>query len=93
MKVNGVRRYVERAVDQHGQIIDILVSPHRDANAARRFFRRALATLKVTPTEVVTDASPVHPRVLDDLVPAAWRHVEQYENNRIEADHSRLNTG
>jgi uncharacterized protein YbjT (DUF2867 family) len=49
-----------------------------------------LATLKVTPTEVVTDAAPVYPRVLDELVPAAWHHVEQYENNRIEADHGRL---
>jgi transposase-like protein len=88
VRVNGVSRYVYRAVDQHGQIIDILVSPHRDANAARRFFRRALVTLKVTPTEVVTDAAPVYPRVLDELVSAAWHHVERYANNRIEADHS-----
>ncbi len=42
------------------------------------------------PTEVVTDAAPVYPRVLDELVPAAWHHVERYANNRIEADHSRL---
>ena len=68
----------------------MLVSKRRDADAARRFFQRALTTLKVTPTEVVTDAAPVYPRVLDELVPAAWHHVEQYENNRIEADHSRL---
>ena len=60
------------------------------ADAARQFFHRALGTLKVTPTEVVTDATPVYPRVLDDLVPAAWHHVERYANNRIEADHSRL---
>jgi IS6 family transposase len=31
----------------------VLVSTRRDADAARRFFRRALSTLKVTPTEVV----------------------------------------
>ena len=90
MRVNGVWRYVYRAVDQHGQVIDILVSKRRDAAAARRFFTRAMATLKVTPTEVVTDAAPVYPQVLDELVPAAWHHVEQYANNRIEADHSRL---
>jgi transposase, IS6 family len=46
------------AVDQHGQVIDILFSKHRDGQAARWFFRRALSTLKVTPTEVVTDAAP-----------------------------------
>jgi len=90
VKVNGVWRYVYRAVDQHGQVIDVLVSAHRDGEAARRFFQRALTTLKMTPTEVVTDAAAVYPRVLDELVPAAWHHVEQYENNRIEADHSRL---
>jgi transposase-like protein len=89
IKVNGVC-YVDRAVDQHGQIIDVLVSKCRDGDAARRFFRRALTTLKATPSEVVTDAAPVYPRVLGELVPAAWHHVEQYENNRIEADHGRL---
>src|SRR5215468_3472952 len=63
--------------------------PQRDA-AARRFFQRALATLKVKPTEVVTDAAPVYPAVLDELIPSAWHHVERYANNPIEADHSRL---
>ena len=90
VKVNGVWRYVYRAVDQHGQVIDILVSKRRDAHAARRFFTRALSTVKVTPSEVGTDAAPVHPLVLDELVPAAWHHVERYANNRVEADHGRL---
>jgi len=40
VKVNGVWRYVYRAVDQHGQVIDVLVSSRRDADAARRFFDR-----------------------------------------------------
>jgi transposase-like protein len=62
VKVNGVWRYVYRAVDQHGQVIDVLVSKRRDQEAARRFFCRALTILKVTPTEVVTDAAPVYPR-------------------------------
>jgi IS6 family transposase len=69
VKVNGVWRYVCRAVDQYGQVIDVLVSARRDAGAARRFFRRALATVKVTPSEVVTDASTVYPAVLDALPP------------------------
>ena len=58
VNVNGRWRYVYRAIDQHGQVIDVLVSARRDAAAARRFFTRALRTLKVTPTEVVTDAPP-----------------------------------
>jgi transposase-like protein len=87
VRVNGTWRYVYRAVDQYGQVIDVLVSARRDAAAARRFFRRALSTLKVTPTEVVTDAAAAYPAV---LIPSAWHHVEQYANNPIEADHSQL---
>jgi transposase-like protein len=89
VKVNGVWRYVYRAVDQYGQVIDVLVSIRRDADAARRFFQRALSAWKVTPSEVVTDAASVYPAVLDELIPSAWHHVEQYANNPIEADHSR----
>jgi transposase-like protein len=46
--------------------------------------------LKVTPSEVVTDAAAVYPAVLDELIPSAWHHIEQYANNPIEADHSQL---
>jgi IS6 family transposase len=90
VKVSGVWRYVYRAIDQHGQVIDVLVSARRDAVAARRFFTRALKVLTVMPVEVVTDAAAVYPAVLADVVPAAWHHVEQYANNPVEADHGRL---
>jgi IS6 family transposase len=84
-----VWRYVYRAIDQHGQVVDVLLSGRRDASAARRFFSRALRTLKVIPTEAVTGAAPVYPGVLDDLMPA-WHHAEQYANNPVEADHGQL---
>jgi transposase-like protein len=90
VKVNGVWRYVYRAIDQYGQVIDVLLSARRDAAAARRFFTRALRMLKVLPSEVVTDAAPVYTGVLDEVVPSAWHHVEQYPNNSIEADHGQL---
>jgi transposase-like protein len=28
--------------------------------------------------------------VLDELIPSAWHHIEQYPNNPIEADHGQL---
>jgi transposase-like protein len=90
VKVNGVWRYVYRAIDQYGQVIDVLVSVRRDANAARRFFQRPLRTLKVKPSVVVADAAATYPGVLDELMRQAWHHVEPYANNPIEADHSRL---
>jgi transposase-like protein len=46
--------------------------------------------LKVIPSEVVTDAAPVYPVVLAELLAAEWHHVEQYANNPIEADHGHL---
>jgi transposase-like protein len=90
MKVAGHRRYVYRAVDQFGQVIDVLVSARRDAMAARRFFEQAISATKVTPMEVTTDQAPSYPAVLDALLPAAWHRTEQYGNNRVEADHGRL---
>ena len=38
VKVAGVWRYVYRAVDDEGQIIDVFVSPKRDIAAATKFF-------------------------------------------------------
>ena len=89
VKVAGRWTYLYRAVDQHGQVIDVLLSTRRDAAAARAFFTRAM-TFGPTPVEVTTDRAPVYPRILEDLEPAARHVTEQYANNRIEADHGRL---
>lgn len=81
--------YLYRAVDQHGQVIDVLLSARRDLAAARLFFIRALRAGPV-PAEVTTDRAPAYPRVLDALIPSALHTVEQYANNPVEADHGRL---
>ena len=85
VKVAGRWRYVYRAIYQFGQVIDVLVSPQRDAKAAYRFFQRAVGTTKVTPTEVTTDQEPVYPAVLEELLPSAWHRTEQYSNNQVSA--------
>jgi transposase, IS6 family len=90
VKVAGRWRYVYRAVDQIGQVIDVFASSRRDAKAARRFFERAIGTAKVAPVEVVTDRAPVYPEVLAELAPVAWHRTDQYANNRVEAGHGRL---
>jgi transposase-like protein len=89
-KVAGRWRYVYRAVDQFGQVIDVFVSGRRDAAAAWRFFQQAIKTTKVMPVEVVTDKAVTYPIVIDELLPAAWHRTERYANNHIEADHGRL---
>jgi transposase-like protein len=89
VKVAGRWRYLYRAVDQYGQVIDVLLSEQRDTEAARRFFTRALRH-GPTPVEVTTDQAGPYLRVLDELVPAADHVTEQYDNNPIESDHARL---
>ena len=89
VKVAGRWTYLYRAIDQHGQVIDVLLSAKRDLAAARMFFARALCAGTV-PVEVTTDRAPVYPRVLDELVPDALHCVERYANNLIETDHGRL---
>jgi transposase-like protein len=86
--VAGRWRYVYRAIDQFGQVIDVFVSAQRDAKAARRFFEQAISTTRVTPVEVVTDHAPVYPGVLKELAPAAWHRADQYANNCVECDHA-----
>jgi transposase-like protein len=90
VKVAGRWRYVFRAIDQFGQVIDVFVSTRRDATAAHRFLERAIGTTKIRPIEVVTDQAPTYPVVLDELLPAAWHRTDRYANNRVEADHGRL---
>jgi transposase-like protein len=60
VKVAGHWRYVYRAIDQFGQVIDVFVSPRRDAAAAHRFFERALGATKITPVEVITDQAATY---------------------------------
>ena len=89
VKVAGRWRYVYRAVDQYGQIIDVYVSAKRDTRAARRFFASAILA-HGEPTEVVTDRAAPLGVVIDELLPGAFHNMEQYANNRIENDHGRL---
>ena len=89
VKVAGRWIYLYRAIDQFGQVIDVVASPKRDLAATRRFFTQALQRAP-RPSEVTTDRAPAYPRVLDELLPAAHHVTEQYANNPIEADHGRL---
>ena len=90
VKVAGQWRYVYRAIDQFGQVIDVFVSRRRDITAARRFLERAIGVTKVMPVEITSDQAPVYPAVLEELVPAAWHRTDRYGNNRVECDHGRL---
>jgi transposase-like protein len=89
VKVAGVWRYVYRAVDDRGQVIDVYVAARRDIAAARRFFTTAI-TAHGTPAEIVTDLAPALETVIEDVTPHAFHNTEQYANNSVECDHGRL---
>jgi transposase, IS6 family len=90
LKVGGTWRYLFRAIDQFGQVIDVLLSPRRTTEAARRFFAHAISRTRVSPTEVTTDRYRVYPGVLGELLPAAFHDTKAHANNPLETDHGRL---
>jgi transposase-like protein len=90
VRVDGTWRYLFRAIDQFGQVIDVFLSPRRDTAAARRFFTQAIGRTRVSPVEVTSDRYRVYPRVLDELLPAAFHRTEVHANNPLETDHGRL---
>jgi transposase-like protein len=61
LRVAGRWQYVYRAVDQFGQVIDVLASARRDAATARRFFEQAIGATMVRPTEATTDQASAYP--------------------------------
>jgi len=89
VKVSGTWRYVYRAVDQNGQVIDVFVSKRRDLGAATKFFANAIRS-HGEPAEVTTDRSQALVRVVANLLPDSLHDTTQYANNRVEADHGRL---
>jgi IS6 family transposase len=76
VKVAGWWRYVSRAIDQDGQIIDVYVSARRDTQAPRRFFTTALCA-HGEPAEIVTDRAPALRAAIDELIPAAFSRVRE----------------
>ena len=53
--IQGQRHYLWRAVDQDGDVIDILVQRYRNARAAKRLFRKLLKGQGMEPRRLVTD--------------------------------------
>ena len=88
VKLPGSWRYVCRAVDQYGQVIDVFLSKKRDLRAAA-FFGNAIRS-QGEPAEVTTDRADALVRAIAELLPVVPHATRQYANNRVEADHGRL---
>jgi IS6 family transposase len=90
VKVGGTWRYLFRAIDQFGQVIDVFLSPRRNTEAARRFFARALGQTGISPVEITTDRYRLYPRLVDEFAPSAFHRTDLHANNSLETDHGRL---
>jgi transposase, IS6 family len=95
--VKGKWTFFYRAVDKYGDTIDFMLSAKRDAAAAERFFKRALANKEVEPPyAITTDKAGAYLVAIkklkkEDLIPQTTVHrTNKYLNNIIEQDHRRI---
>ncbi|HXA24075.1 MAG TPA: IS6 family transposase [Acetobacteraceae bacterium] len=86
-RIQGVQHYLWRAVDQNVVVLDILVQARRDANAAKRFFRRLLKGLQYVPRVIVTDKLRSYGVARRQLLPGVEHRQSRYLNNRAENSH------
>ncbi len=94
IKVKGVWTYLYRAVDAQGNTLEFLLSPTRDAEAAKRFFSKTLAASHTVEPRVITvDKNAAYPKALKelqaagDLAAACELRQSKYLNNLVEQDH------
>ena len=94
IKVKGKDRYLYRAVDSQGNTLDFLLTAKRDAEAAKRFFRKALSAVHTQEPRVINvDKNAAYPKAVDELKEkeelAEQLELRQnkYLNNRVEQDH------
>jgi putative transposase len=91
IKIDGKQRYLWRAVDQDGEVVDVFLQNRRDAKAAKRFFGRLLKKHKGEPREIVTDKlrsyGVAHRELSGAPSPETIHNMEKYANNRAELSH------
>jgi len=87
IKINGKTHYLWRAVDQHGTVLDILVTSRRDARAATRFFRKLLKDLEYVPRVLITDKLGSYQAACRRVLRSVEHRRSKYLNNRAENSH------
>jgi len=87
VRIDGQLRYLYRAVDQDGQVLDILMQRRRNKHAATRFFRRLLKQQGQAPRRLVTDKLRSYRPAHREVMPSTIHDTSQYANNRAEISH------
>jgi len=87
LKIKGRPHYLWRAVDQDGDVLDILVQSRRDKKAAKEFFRKLLKGLRYVPRVIVTDKLTSYSAAKAEVMPSVEHLQQKYLNNRAENSH------
>ena len=87
VKISGKQRYLWRAVDQDGEVVDVFLQARRDGKAAKRFFKRLLRSHQAEPRKIVTDKLRSYGVAHRELMPEVIHDTSQYANNRAELSH------
>jgi putative transposase len=86
VKIRGQRKYLWRAVDQNGEVVDVFLQARRDSAAAKRFFKHLLRN-GTEPRNIVTDKLRSYGVAHRELIPESLHNTSQYANNRAELSH------
>ena len=87
LTINGERHYLWRAVDQDGNVLDILVQSRRNKQAAKKFFRKLLKGLTYVPRVIITDKLKSSGAAKREILPGVEHRQHRYLNNRAEHSH------
>ena len=87
LKINGRVHYLWRAVDQDGDVLDILVQRRRNKRAAKKFFRKLLKGLQYVPRVLITDRLMSYSAAQTEVLPSVEHRQDKGQNNRAENSH------
>ena len=87
MTIRGQRQYLWRAVDQDGEVIDILLQTRRNRHAAARFLRKLLKRSGRVPHRLVTDRLGSYCAAYRVIMPSVVHDTTRYANNQAEVSH------
>jgi putative transposase len=87
LTINRERHYLWRAVDQDGNVLDILVQSRRNKKAAKKFFRKLLKGCQYVPRVIITDKLASYGAAKRELLPSVEHRQHRYLNNRVENSH------
>ena len=72
VKIQGKQRYLWRAIDQDGEVVDIFLQARRDGKAAKRFFKQFLKKCRNEPRKIITDKLKSYGVATENLFPTQF---------------------